>query len=237
MPASLFGKLPDKRDFVASLAPRGFLEVWEPWLQASMATSRQMLGSDWNDAYNRAPIWRYWLGAQLCGEAMIGAFMASVDGVGRSFPLTIFIGESGASLPPPEIDANDAWYEAAEALLLDALDPATKFEAVARGVAAMAPPALQAREGGTADVEEMADGAVLVRNPGDRPEQAFGEARRFGHRRFYASQSCWWTIGGEDYPPMALAVVGMPSPASFVHMLTGLGVQNPGRSEEIPHGS
>jgi len=236
MPAGLFGKLPDKRDFVASLAPRSFLEVWEPWLQASLATSRQILGSDWNDAYNRAPIWRYWLGAGLSGEATIGAFMASVDGVGRSFPLTIFICEGGQSLPPPEIEANDAWFEAAEALLLSALDPAVNFDLLAQGVAGLALPVLQSRRGEAPGIAEMADGAVLVRGPGDRTDQAFGEARLFGHRRFYALQSCWWTIGGEDYPPLALAVVGMPSPTCFADMLTGAFVGYSGRSEEISHG-
>ncbi len=41
MSAGLFGKLPAKRDFVAVNAPRRFLETWEPWLQSSVATSKQ----------------------------------------------------------------------------------------------------------------------------------------------------------------------------------------------------
>ena len=108
MPVGLFGKLPAKRDFVAFGASRRFLEAWEPWLQAGMATSKQSVGTGWTELYNRAPIWRFWLGADFCGEAMIGAFMPSVDGVGRSFPLTLFAGEGDESLPPPELDANDA---------------------------------------------------------------------------------------------------------------------------------
>ena len=111
MPAGFFGKLPAKRDFVASGASRAFLEMWEPWLQASLATSRQMLGDDWSAAYNRAPIWRFWLGAHFAGEAIIGALMASVDGVGRPFPMGVFCGEGDGLLPPPEIEANDAWCE------------------------------------------------------------------------------------------------------------------------------
>ena len=65
MPTGLYGKLPAKRDFVAANVSRRLLEVWEPWLQASVATSRQMLGEGWRDAYNSAPIWRFWLGAEL----------------------------------------------------------------------------------------------------------------------------------------------------------------------------
>ena len=101
MSAGLFGKLPAKRDFIGMNASRRFLEAWEPWLQAGVAMSKQMLGDAWIETYNRAPIWRYWLGADICGEAMIGAFMPSVDGVGRSFPLAIFVGEGDASLPRP----------------------------------------------------------------------------------------------------------------------------------------
>src|ERR1700722_2970157 len=62
MPAGLYGKLPAKRDFVAANTPRRFLEVWEPWLQAGVATSKQVLGEGWSEAYLNAPIWRFWRG-------------------------------------------------------------------------------------------------------------------------------------------------------------------------------
>ena len=139
MPAGLFGKLPAKRDFVALNASRAFLEVWEPWLQASVATSRQTLGEAWIDAYNSAPIWRFWLGADFCGEAMLGALMASVDGVGRPFRSPSSRAKATRRLPPPEIEPNDAWCEAAEAVLLDALEPGAALEAIAAEVARAAP--------------------------------------------------------------------------------------------------
>ena len=71
MSAGLFGKLPAKRDFIGANASRQFLEAWEPWLQAAVATSKQMLGDAWIETYNRAPIWRYWLGSDFCGEAFL----------------------------------------------------------------------------------------------------------------------------------------------------------------------
>ncbi len=234
MPASLFGKLPAKRDFVAANAPRRFLEVWEPWLQASVATSRQMLGAQWSEAYNRAPIWRFWLGADFCGEATIGAFMPSVDGVGRSFPLTVFAGEGAASLPPPELDSNDQWCEAAEAILLDALDPSASFEGIAAMVAAIAPPALQPRSAEIAGIEELPEGAVLVRDIDRQLSLAFRAARRFGHRRSFASQSFWWTIGGEGFAPLALSLVGLPAAARFADMLTGVFAAAPASIEGSP---
>jgi type VI secretion system protein ImpM len=221
MPAGLFGKLPAKRDFVAVNAQRRFLEVWENWLQASVATSKQLLGPQWNEVYNRAPIWRFWLGADFCGEAMIGAFAPSIDGVGRPFPLTVFAGEGQQSLAPPELDANDRWCEAAEAILLDALEPGASLEAIARKVAAMAAPSLQSRSSEVADLEELPEGGVLIRGLDRRLSLAFLAARRFGHRRIFASQSFWWTIGGESFPPLALSLVGLPLATRFADMLTG----------------
>ena len=221
MPAGLFGKLPAKRDFVAVNAQRQFLEVWERWLQAGVATSRQLLGPQWSEVYNRAPIWRFWLGADFCSEAVIGAFAPSVDGVGRSFPLTVFIGEGQDSLAPPELNANDHWCEAAEAILLEALEPEASLETIARKVAAMPAPSLQSRSGDVGGLEELPEGAVLIRGVDRQLPLAFLAAHRFGHRRIFASQSFWWTIGGEGFPPLAYLLVGLPPATRFADMLTG----------------
>jgi type VI secretion system protein ImpM len=219
-PAGLFGKLPAKRDFIGANASRRFLEAWEPWLQAAVATSKQMLGDAWIETYNRAPIWRYWLGSDFCGEAMIGALMPSVDGVGRSFPLAIFVGEGDASLAPPELEPNESWFEAAEAVLLEALEPGATLERVAERVAGLPAPALEPRITKNGGFEQLADGGVLARGMGD-VSAAFLDARRFGRRRAFASQTCWWTIGGEGFPALALLQVGLPPATRFADMLTG----------------
>jgi type VI secretion system protein ImpM len=233
--AGLFGKLPAKRDFIAANAPRRFLEMWEAWLQAGVATSRQILGASWTDAYNRAPIWRFWLGAGFSGEAIIGAFMPSVDGVGRSFPLSLFVGEGEDALPPPELDSNDAWFEAAEAVLLEALDPAATLETVAERAAAMPSPALQPRTSEIGGLEELPDGGIVIRGADRQISLAFLAARRFGHRRAFASQSFWWTIGGEDFPPVALSYVGLPPAGRFAEMLTGaFAAAEPTAPSEVP---
>jgi type VI secretion system protein ImpM len=221
MAAGLYGKLPAKRDFVASNAPRRFLETWEPWLQASVATSRQTMGEGWLAAYNSAPIWRFWLGAAICGEAMIGAFMASIDGVGRSFPLTLFCGEGADSLAPPELEPNHAWCESAEDILLEALSHESDYETIAARVAALAQPLTQPHTESVSGFEQLSDGSVLVRDFGADLPMALRAARRFGHRQFFAGQTFWWTIGGENYPPAALVAQGLPPPRRFAQMLTG----------------
>jgi type VI secretion system protein ImpM len=222
MSAGLFGKLPAKRDFIGMNASRQFLEAWEPWLQTGMAMSKQMLGDAWIETYNRAPIWRYWLGADFCGEAMIGAFMPSVDGVGRSFPLAIFVGKGDASLPPPELEPNDVWFEAAEAVLLDALEPGATLERIAEKVGALPAPALEPRKAKDDGFEDLAGGGVLVRDIGSKVSAAFLAARRFGRRRAFDTQTFWWTIGGEGFPSLGLLEVGPPPATRFADMLTGV---------------
>ncbi len=220
MSAGLFGKLPAKRDFVAANAPRRFLETWEPWLQSGVAMSRQILGGAWAQSYNRAPIWRYWLGEDFCGAALIGAFMPSVDGVGRAFPLTIFAFAREGALAPPEIDDNQGWCASAEALLLSALDPEATLEAVTDGLAALPTPALGPQVEAVPGLRELPDGGVLIAAADGAVTGAF-IAARLGHRRAFASQSFWWTIGGEGFPACALSYVGLPPPARFADFLTG----------------
>jgi type VI secretion system protein ImpM len=221
MPAGLFGKLPAKRDFISANVSRRFLNVWEPWLQSGLAMSRQTLGQAWIEAYNRAPIWRFWLGSDFCGEATIGAFMPSVDGVGRPFPLAVFAGEADNSVAPPETDSNDRWCEAAEKILLHALEDSATLEAIAYEVATMPDPILQPSAGEAAGARKLREGAILVPNVDRGISVAFHEARQFGNGRVLASQSFWWTVGGEGFRPLALSHVGLPSAVRFADMLTG----------------
>ena len=76
MRCSLFGKLSAKRDFIALSVPRDFLNAWEPWMQACVSASRDGLGDFWLQAYLTAPIWRFWLGADICGATVVGALIA-----------------------------------------------------------------------------------------------------------------------------------------------------------------
>jgi type VI secretion system protein ImpM len=221
MPAGLYGKLPAKRDFVAAHTPRRFLEVWEPWLQASVATSRQVLGPGWADAYLNAPIWRFWLGASFCGEAVLGALMPSIDGVGRYFPLTILVGEGSGALPPPEIEPNAQWFDAVETILLDALNPESDFDSLAAAVVDLPEPIQTPVESSLAGMTQLSGGGILVRDFGEDLPLALRAARRFGHRQTFAGQTFWWTIGGEGFAPAALIETGLPAPERFAEMLTG----------------
>ncbi len=85
-----FGKMPGLGDFFRTDLPRAFVEPWDEWLQKTIVTLRSNLGDGWQTAYMSAPIWRFTLSPGLVGQnAMLGVLMASVDRVGRQFPLTL----------------------------------------------------------------------------------------------------------------------------------------------------
>jgi type VI secretion system protein ImpM len=118
----LFGKLPQKRDFLSIGLSSAVLHPLENWLQSAVAASRNDIGRQWQDYYLVAPVWRFWLGPEIVGTACAGALMPSVDQVGRYFPLTIvYVAGPGEALPPPYLDPADRWYQMIEARLLSVL--------------------------------------------------------------------------------------------------------------------
>jgi type VI secretion system protein ImpM len=216
----LFGKLQAKRDFIAVATPRSFLAAWEPWLQGGISASRQRLGDRWQNAFLTAPIWRFWLGADICGVTTMGALMPSMDGVGRYFPLTFLaFAEAGEGPPPPEIDPADGWFAAVEAFLFTTLEPGRGFEELTDALAALpAPPPPPPPPEGVAGVAPYA-GVVAAGEDGF--SRLFESARRADGAGACAAMSFWWTAGGQDYPPRAIATPGLPDPQLFAAMLTG----------------
>ena len=89
--AAAYGKVPTAGDFLRLGAPpSGFVAAWDAWLQAGLLDGAARLAEAWDAAYMSAPIWRFSLGAGLAGPvAVAGVMMASVDRVGRRFPLTL----------------------------------------------------------------------------------------------------------------------------------------------------
>ena len=221
MHCALFGKVSPKRDFVAVHAPRRVLDVWEPWIQGGMSASRQSLGDDWQPVFLKAPIWRFWLGDELCGTTVIGAFMPSLDGIGRYFPLTVFAcADEGETIAPPELDPQADWFTAAEDFLLSTLDHGITYEAISSTLEQLAIPA----NNGAAPPPEMIalpDRMVSAMGSEQSFSERFASMRIAGHRNVYSSATFWWTIGGEGYPQFAVSGRRMPNPFLFTEMLTG----------------
>jgi type VI secretion system protein ImpM len=222
MRCGLYGKLPSKRDFIAVNIPRDFLNVWEPWIQAAVSGSRQTLGNDWQNAFLTAPIWRFWLGADLCGATVLGAIMSSMDGVGRYFPLTLIAyPEDGASIPPPELDAQDEWFGPVEELLLSTLEPDISFETIGANLERLTGPSARLSSPIPLEIAQVAEGSVAKIAAEQSPIDVFRWIRVANYARAYAGATFWWTIGGGDYGPLAVDVRRLPDPFLYGEMLTG----------------
>jgi type VI secretion system protein ImpM len=222
MHCSLFGKLGAKRDFIALVTPRRFLEMWEPWIQACMSASRHQLGAQWQNAFLTAPVWRFWLGADISGTTVVGAIMPSVDGVGRYYPLTLLaMADPSHSVPPPDLNAQDQWFTAAEEFLLSTLDQAKSFDEISTALDAMPTPLAEASVRDSAEVLAIGDTMVGTIAAGKRFQDSLLKLRHSNHESS-AAASFWWTEGGGNFPPMALCSRGMPDPFRYSIMLTGI---------------
>lgn len=118
-----YGKLLSHGDFVGRGLSRRFVDIWDRWLQSSLATSEQALGMEWLECYLHAPIWRFALGSGICGDdAWIGVLMPSVDKVGRHFPLTIAVAIPSKAALNETLARADRWYNRIETLALSTLN-------------------------------------------------------------------------------------------------------------------
>jgi len=221
MRCGLFGKLGAKRDFIALATPRRFLETWEPWVQACMSASRHRLGDGWQNAFLTAPVWRFWLGADIAGATVAGAIMPSLDGVGRYYPLTLLaVADPSYSIPPPDLDPQDQWFAAAEEFLLSTLDQAKSFDEISAALDAMPTPRMEATIGGSKETAAIGEAMVGMVTAGRTFQDSLLMLRQSNHWSS-AAASFWWTEGGGDFPPMALCSRGMPDPFRYTSMLTG----------------
>jgi type VI secretion system protein ImpM len=221
MRCGLFGKLSVRRDFIALATPRPFLEIWEPWVQACMSASQHQLGPNWQNAYLTAPLWRFWLGADLSGTTVLGVFMPSVDGVGRYYPLTLMaVAEASFSFPPPDLGTQDSWFSIAEEFLLSTLDRSKSFEEISATVDGMPVPSAEPTLSGPSEVLRLGDTLVGLVSAGRSFQDALATLRQANHSTS-AAASFWWTEGGGDFAPMALACRGLLDPFCYSTMLTG----------------
>ena len=220
MSCGLYGKLPAKRDFIAIATPRAFLQAWEPWIQAGLAASRLGLRDGWTAAYLRAPIWRFWLGADIAGAAQVGAVMPSADGIGRYFPLTLTGPPAAGNGMPPEHEPFDGWFAIAEAFLLSTLQERS-YEAVCANLAALPEPLPSSLPPATAGVRRLAGGACLAEIEAQDVASALQRLRPHVAAGLHAGMSYWWTTGGEGFPTLAAACRGLPEAGFFSGLLTG----------------
>lgn len=214
MTLGLFGKLPLRGDFVTRALPAPMLAPWEAWLDAVTDGSREVLGAEWERAWDAAPVWRFWIGAWVPGGPAAGAVRPSRDSVGRRYPLLILWSGGPDEAPPPPVQpdaATAAWYDSVAACLWRLTDRDGAEEPVA-AMAGLPPPPLlpiPADPRGAFFAEAGAGLAALIADvaPHDHAIAAL--------RRTY-----WWSGTGAE--TAMLAQEGMPDAGGFAALLSAL---------------
>lgn len=135
-----YGKIPSEGDFVTRRLPWEFTSAWDDWLQQGMQASRDALGARWLERYLSAPIWRFQVAPGVCGPiGWRGLFFASVDRVGRYFPLTLAFADTGPTALTALSGEAEAWI-AVEDAALSGLAPTLPIAAFDRLMDALALP-------------------------------------------------------------------------------------------------
>ena len=222
-----FGKLPAVGDFVSRRLPRNFLDPWDRWLQAAIASSQEQLGDAWLNNYLTSPIWRFVLSAEVAGPMPYsGIMMPSVDKAGRYFPFTL------ASILPMDTNLiqiagnSHAWYEAAEAVALSILDEEPpdieSLDSQIDALGLLAPVGVGKSDGLPRDNGEsgikpwhVPMGSVTgLMDILPVMMQCLTE-KRFG------AYSLWWSAGSEQITPAMLICEGLPPVKGYAAMLGG----------------
>ena len=227
-----YGKLPCRGDFLQRRAPQDFVDVWDAWLQESLHETRKRLGEAWLDTYLTGPVWRFALSAGVCGEnAYIGILVPSVDRVGRYFPLTVVARLESHECLLAVACASGGWFEAAESLVLDALEAeALDFDTFDEQIALL-------RE--RLDTEGAAESLRLLRLLESSPFPADfnrwqiplpavlslqNAVNALAHRelsRLLTPLATWWTEGSNTVAASWLCTRGLPDVSGSVALLTG----------------
>lgn len=112
--AGLVGKLPTHGDFVARGVGAAERSAIDDWLAGEVAAARDSFGTAYEGLYDQAPPCRFHI--RSAGEAQAGALIASMDRVGRRFPLMLWTASPDrATAATVELLAYDALAEAWDA--------------------------------------------------------------------------------------------------------------------------
>ncbi|MCE7027496.1 type VI secretion system-associated protein TagF [Jiella avicenniae] len=235
---ALYGKLPQRRDFVTHAMPPALLSPFERFLSDGMGQARQDLGETFAANYLVMPAWRFWIGPGCFGHAALGALVPSVDGVGRHFPLAILaVAPEGRCFEHPLTEPCGKVLQVIEARLLAALgaETAAPFDATV-AVAGLDPPALLPAGAGTGGLME-ADSRDASGGDGTGGLDAFLQKARLEDQRRLAAGLCYfWTAGHGGARPALFVRAGLPAPADFSAMVRGVAPPEPvpGGAEVLP---
>jgi len=190
-----YGKLPAVGDFVHRRLPESFVDPWHAAMQGVLSAA----GAVSRAPEGQAPVWRFVLLPGIAGTvAWSGAMRASVDRVGRAFPLVI-----AAPLPAGDVDATTDAALLADLRVLAWLDAADEVLC-------------------TIGAAPQQDGAWLDRTCATLAQQAFDHASMMAPpplaSAITAGSSLWWTAMTGAAPGAWMHLTGWPAAchASFL---------------------
>ena len=181
----VFGKLPAHGDFISRGLDDETIEAADAAVAEAITLAALRWDYRWDDIYVETPVWRFVAAPGVLGrEWTAGVFMASVDAVGRQFPLV-----AGFSAPTLALIARGDTLAAA-------LDDA---ESCARAALL---------EGRSVDAVLAAFEAAARRfepQPSDDPGEAFAAAALLrGHAAGWAPEGVFWVAGAPALMPVTV---------------------------------
>ena len=210
-----FGKLPSHGDFVSRRLPPQVRQCLDDWLQRALMHSKAELGPAWLATWGSSPLWRFVIGAGVCGEqAWAGVMMPSADRVGRCFPLLLGAGIDGTPSLNDCLTRHERWFAGLEALALSALDQHFSLDAFDAALAALhGPPAACIHSGLERHLGPGSCKGSVIALPLDvllAPECPS-----------LSGKSAWWTDGSVSVARSLAVCRGLPEPFTFAAFLDG----------------
>jgi type VI secretion system protein ImpM len=227
-PIGYYGKLPARADFVGRRLARSTVACLDRWLQECLARSQAALRASWPDRYLAAPIWRFALPAGSCGDsALAGVLTPSTDAVGRCFPLLLAVALPATVDTVAVATGAASWFEAVEALALDALHRRFELTALDRDLPDLECPPLPHRLHGaeTSDPTGIWIGLPMLSTLGVVLREIAGIG---------VGSALWWTAGGGGFLPGVAVTTGLIAPSGFAALLDGAWARHGWRDASDP---
>lgn len=237
--AALFGKMPQRGDFIARNMPRALQRPFEDWLIPLVQETRKELGADWTRYWRAAGAWRFWIGSEVLGGswqrdmrragheqavqggAITGVLLPSADRHGRDFPLVVVLSDALARLMPPPVTTppDRGWYDLCDDLLYAARS-GQDITAVEAALDRLPGPILPE---GAEDMAPLLDQRALWAQIHDRADDGTGriwqDIALADHQLAASHRSYWWQASRAGPAQRVLTLAGLPDSGSFAFML------------------
>ncbi|TQV66910.1 type VI secretion system-associated protein TagF [Exilibacterium tricleocarpae] len=220
--AGLYGKVPAHGDFIDRGLPGSFINVWDDWLQRSVASSREVLGESWLDYYLTSPIWRFVLApGAVDNGTRAGVLLPSVDSVGRYFPLTIAAAVDNKVNTFSFLAEQEDWFSQLENAALAALQESLPVDELMQRLAGLPMPAHSASQTLHKSDSLVTGTAVVATGEPALPAGCYNQLLQQFTQARLSSYSLWWCNGSDHMQPTLLLAPGLPNAQGYTALLDG----------------